>query len=395
MNNREEKNIITVQELREKILIEADKFGASDIHIDPAENEYIIRLRIDGILQIFDRGKINEYENIISHFKVLSGLDITKRVLPQEGHFLWLPSEKEVEGKKRVLNIRVSFFPTVYGEAAVLRLLNRENLLIDLKDFELGQNNLKLIKNFISRSYGMILVSGTAGSGKTVMLYSMLNELVNDNKNIVTLEDPVEYYLSHVRQSQINPDRDYTFATGIRSILRQDPDIIMVGEIRDLDTAENAVRVSLTGRLLFSTLHASSSIGTISRLLDMKVERSILAYALIGVVNRRLVRKICEKCKTPYNPPLSSTEALGMSQNEQYFHGRGCKECNDGFKGRLGLFEVLGIDEDIRLLIIGGASSSEIQKKAKEKGLKTLQEDGIEKIRAGLTTPEEVLKATA
>lgn len=400
--------------LREQMILDAVNVRASDIHIDPLEEEILIRFRVDGALKEWKRRPIAEHENLISHLKVLCSLDITQRATPQEGHFLWNPpvpkSDKKTppasgwgnspapakeQGQPRLLNVRASFFPTVYGETAVLRLLNREDLLISLDKLELGEDNLKLVRRLIAQPFGMVLVSGPAGSGKTTTLYSFLNELADETKNIMTLEDPVEYYLPNVRQSQVNPERDYTFAIGIRSVLRQDPDVIMVGEIRDLETAENAVRASLTGRLLLSTLHASSAAGTISRLLDMRIERGILAYALSGVINKRLVRKICEKCREPYTPALSALKALDLDlKSGPFFHGKGCKECGEsGFYGRIGLFEVLGIDEDMRRMIIEGSPASIIEAAAKEKGFRTLREDGIKKIRSGLTTPEEVLKA--
>lgn len=409
-----DKEFIQPEPLREQMLLDAVQKHASDIHLEPLEEEMLIRFRIDGVLTPWAKRPIAEHDNLISHLKVLCSLDITQHTVPQEGHFLWIASQSKIEKKAtpisgwgsppklvneqekpRVLNIRASFFPTVYGETAVLRLLNREDLLISLDKLELGKDNLKLVRRLITCPFGMVLVSGPAGSGKTTALYSILNELANETKNIITLEDPIEYYLPNVRQSQINPEREYTFALGIRSVLRQDPDIIMVGEIRDLETAENAVRASLTGRLLLSTLHAANAVGTISRLLDMKIEKGILAYALSGVINKRLVRKICEKCREPYTPALSVVKALGLNLNSgPFFHGRGCKECGgQGFYGRIGLFEVLEIDEEIRRMIIDGLPTPVIEDAAKTKGFRTLREDGITKIHAGLTTPEEVLKS--
>lgn len=398
MVKKEENEVAqSTESIRELILIEAEKSHASDIHIEPMEDGMLIRLRIDGVLSIFKKFPLEEHENLISHFKILASMDITHHTTPQEGHFLWSPP-KIVEDKRKIrtLNIRVSFFPTIYGETAVMRLLNREDLVMNLDDFEMEKNTIELIRSLIIKPFGMVLVSGPAGSGKTTMLYSILNELVNNNINIVTLEDPVEYYFPNIRQSQINPDRQYTFAMGIRSVLRQDPDVIMVGEIRDFETAENAIRASLTGRLVLSTLHANNTIGTISRLSDMKIEKDILAYALTGVINKRLVRKICEECKTQYVPPLFVLKALGLDSSETFYHGAGCEKChNTGFKGRLGIFEVLEIDEDVRKLIIDGASPQELLSLARKNGLKTLREDGIEKVRAGLTTPEELVRASA
>ncbi|MBI3420649.1 MAG: type II/IV secretion system protein [Candidatus Sungbacteria bacterium] len=386
--------ILEAEELREKMLLAAQKAGASDIHIDPTENELLVRIRVDGVLHVWAKRPLLEHENLISHLKIYSGLDITRRSTPQEGHFTWIPPSQESANKGRIFNIRSSFFPSVYGEAVALRLFNRADLFIKLADLELEDQGRDAVRALINRPYGMVLIAGPAGSGKTTTLYSLLGELATESRNVVTLEDPVEYILPHVRQSQIEPEHNYTFAAGIRSILRQDPDVIMVGEIRDLETAENAVRVSLTGRLLLSTLHAYSSIGAVSRLLDMKIERDILAYALSAVISRRLVRRICQQCRAPYMPPASVLKTLDMSEHDTFFHGAGCDQCDhQGLRGRVGLFEVLMIDEDLRRMIVEGASLDVMLAAIQKKGFRTLRDDGIAKIHAGLTSPEEIVKA--
>ncbi|MBI4224989.1 MAG: type II/IV secretion system protein [Candidatus Sungbacteria bacterium] len=398
MPTKDENKILEAEELREKMLIAAEKARASDIHIDPTEDALLIRIRVDGVLHVWAKRPLLEHENLISHLKVYSGLDITRHSTPQEGHFAWMPPATKPEEKAavRIYNVRASFFPTIHGEAVAMRLFNRADLLMRLADLEFSDKDRALVQNLINYPHGMLLVVGPAGSGKTTTLYALLTELANESKNIVTLEDPVEYTLPLVRQSQIDADRGYTFAAGIRSVLRQDPDVIMVGEIRDPETAENAVRASLTGKLLISTLHASNSIGAISRLLDMKIERNTVSYALSGIIGRRLVRRICQHCRIPYTPELSLVEAIGMAPQDSFSRGAGCDQCEKtGLHGLIGLFEVLAFDEEIRRMIIEGASPQQLFAAAQRKGFRTLHEDGIEKVRAGLITPEELLKAIA
>lgn len=395
MPKNDDLRVLPAEALKEEILMAAERSRTSDIHVDPTNNFMLVRFRIDGLLSTWAQRHLIEHETLISHLKILSNLDITKHNIPQEGHFVWAPAEEEESNKRRIIDVRASFFPTIYGEAVVLRLFNRSDILINLNDIGLNENNLNLVREFVGRPYGLVLITGPAGAGKTTTLYSIIHELAGANRNIVTLEDPVEYYLDLVRQSQINPDRNYNFALGIRSVLRQDPDIMMVGEIRDFETTENAIRASLTGRLVLSTLHTNSSIGTIARLLDMKVEKDLIAYSLTGVINQRLVRKICQHCRSNYTPPAEALKSLGLENSNAYMHGRGCKVClNTGYQGRTGIYEVLNIDDDIRQLIISGAPMSEIQITARQKGLKALSEDGIKKIQAGITTAEEVHKAT-
>lgn len=382
---------LPAQELKEQILQAAVKMKASDIHVDLTPANVYIRFRIDGILNTWARLPliVSEYENFISHLKVISSLDIVQHNIPQEGHFIWGPDEKTR------LDIRSSFFPTIYGEAVVLRLLNRAEFFIALDHLGfVDDQEFNLVKELIHHPYGMLLVTGPISSGKTTTLYSVLNELVNENRNIVTLEDPVEYHLPLVRQSQIKASQGFDFATGLRSILRQDPDIVMIGEIRDFETAENAMRAALTGRLVLSTLHANTSTGTISRLIDMRIKKDLIAYALNGVIAQRLVRTMCENCRESYTPAPEVIMALQMDTSETFVHGKGCDKCSKtGFKGRTAIFEILKIDDELRRMIISESPHAEIRKTAQQAGLRTLRENGLQKIRAGITTPEEVLQS--
>jgi type II secretory ATPase GspE/PulE/Tfp pilus assembly ATPase PilB-like protein len=385
---------IVPEQIITQFLEAAEREHASDIHIDPHGEEVIVRIRVDGILKEITRMEIRLLETVISRLKILAQLDITNHSNPQEGHFELVSTLAESNGDRRILNVRVSIFPTIHGEATVMRLLNRKELLIPLVQMGFDASDRKLVEQLIQLPYGMLLATGPAGAGKTTFLYSILNILAKPEKNIITLEDPVEYHLPNVRQSQIHPERGFTFETGMRSILRQDPDIIMIGEIRDATTAETAIHASLTGRLLLSTLHANSSVGTIARLLDMKIDPSLIAYALNGVVAQRLVRRTCQACKEPYAPDLHTIELLGIDPaGMEFIRGRGCATCsNTGFQGRIGIFEVLAIDDDIRKAIVEHEPIEKIQILVSQKNLKTLRTDGIRKITAGLTTPEEILR---
>jgi len=404
--------------------------GASDIHIEPLSNHLRIRFRIDGKLQEKWERPIEEHERIINKIKVLSNLEIAGKPLPQDGHFELIEAKTQiteaVEEKKsalsllfskkeftptakksvsepspfnpqnqtHIINVRASIFPTIYGEAAVLRLLNRSEMFISLKNFEMDDQTRSLVKKLISKNYGILLVTGPSGSGKTSMLYSIIEELKTKEKNIITLEDPVEYELNEIRQCQIKPDQGLTFAMGMKSILRQDPDIIMIGEIRDPETAEYAMRASLMGRSVFSTLHSNSSVGIIARLIDMNIERGLIAYALNGSISKRLVRKLCPYCKTAYTPAPQYLEYFKLAKNDhQFFKGTGCKKCNNtGYKGRIGLFEVMEIDDNMRSMIVEKSPMAALQEYT-EKNMKTLKQDSFEKIMAGETTFEEVMGA--
>ncbi len=390
-----QKDAFSPESLRDAMLTAASQVHASDVHVDPGFEEYGIRFRVDGTLTTWLKRPMEEYDTILSYFKVLSGINITEHNVPQDSHFKWSDPESQSSDSRNSMDIRASFFPVIHGQAIVLRLLNREDFLIDLDKLFQNPRDLKMVKELIHRPYGMVLVSGPANSGKTTTIYSILKELSGEARNIVTLEDPVEYFLPYIRQSQIREEVNYTFAVGLKSILRQDPDITMIGEIRDFETAENALRSSLSGRLFFSTIHANNSVGVITRLIDMQLKKDLVAYALSGVISQRLIRKVCSTCKTPYKPAPEVLGILGLNQDEQFLKGVGCEACaHTGFDDRIRLYEILIIDDRIHRMILLGAPASEIMSYATENGLKTLRQDGVEKIRAGLTTPEEVIAST-
>lgn len=384
----------TGEQLLYQIMEAAEKERASDIHIEPKGDEVVVRLRVDGILKEIVRFEIVFLEPLVSRLKVMAQLDITAHVTPQEGHFEWISQIIQEGNKQQVLDVRLSSFPTIYGEVTVMRLLNRIELLIPLSKLGFNQHQKALVEKLIRAPYGMILASGPAGSGKTTFLYSILTMLATPEKNIVTLEDPVEYHLKNVRQSQINPERNFTFESGMRSILRQDPDVIMIGEIRDPTTIETAINASLTGRLLFSTLHANSSVGTIARIIDMKIDPALIAYSLEGIIAQRLLRKICGSCKQSYTPDSHSLEILGIEKDAmEFIKGTGCATCHGtGYQGRTGIFEVLVLDNDYRKLIVERYPIEEMLALSKTKGLHTLHEDALDKVKQGLTTIEELLR---
>jgi len=384
----EAQNAVLEKDALQEIFENALTSKASDLHIEPMSDSVRIRFRLDGILREQESLPISEYESIINRIKVLSGLDIMSHPVPQDGHF-------ELPYKDRQLDVRVSIFPTVTGEAIALRILNRADTLLPIKGLEMDAQTANVFRKLISRIYGMVLVTGPSGSGKTTTLYAILRELQSKERNIITLEDPVELRLEGIRQSQIRADKGYTFAVGMRSILRQDPDAIMIGEIRDPETAEYAMRASLAGRIVFSTVHANSSVGTIARLLDMNIERSLIAYAVNGIISKRLVRRICKDCLENYTPEAQYLEYFGIEADAYNFtRGKGCNICgNTGYIGRLGIFEVLEFDDNIRHLIIDKASTAVIQEYVEKSGVKTLKQDALEKVLAGLTTLEEVARA--
>ncbi len=370
-----------------KTIIRALKERASDIHFEPDEKVLRIRLRVDGILRIVAEAPESMKTAVVSRIKILSKLNIAEKRKPQDGQF-----EMAVEGKK--IDFRVSCFPTIYGEACVLRILDKTSVMIGLADLGFLPETLIKFSALIRSPYGIILVTGPTGSGKTTTLYAALDSVRSEEDNIMTLEDPVEYHLPMIRQAQINPKAGLTFATGLRSILRQDPDIIMVGEIRDGETAEIAVQSALTGHLVFSTLHTNNACGALTRLIDMGIEPFLVSSTVIGVLAQRLARRICEFCKEPYHV-VSQLSHLNLSTKTNLFKGKGCPECNNtGYRGRVGLYELLIIDNNLRKMIIEKASSEDIQKFAVTKGFKLMRDDGLEKVKKGITTLEEVLRIT-
>ena len=373
------------------IIVEAFRNRASDIHIEPDENMLRVRNRIDGVL--YDVATLPKYLQaaIISRVKIMSDLNIAIKRAPQDGRFSY-----NVEGKN--IDVRVSSFPTIYGENVVMRLLDASSILIGLDELGFSENDLERLKQLLQSPYGIILVTGPTGSGKTTTLYSALNLLNSPKKNILTVEDPVEYHLFGIRQSQVNPKAGLTFASGLRSILRQDPDIIMVGEIRDLETAEIAVNAALTGHLVLSTLHTNDAPSAVTRLIDMGVKPFLIASSVIGIVAQRLVRMLCRDCKTPYKPSPEMLAKRGIilpDPDANFYVGKGCKTCKEiGYRGRSGIFEMMTVSERIRELISSKSSVDTIRKAAKEEGMKTLRENGLEKIWTGITTLDEVEQNT-
>jgi len=375
------------------IIVKAVKERASDIHIEPEEETLKIRFRVDGMLHETSSPPKHLQSAIISRVKIMAKLDIAERRKPQDGRFT-------IKMEGRQIDVRISCVPTVYGENVVLRLLDVASALLGLDKLGFSGEILKKYQKLIYRPHGIILVTGPTGSGKTTTLYASLDKINTVEKNIITVEDPVEYKLAGIRQIQINPKVDLTFANGLRSILRQDPDIIMVGEMRDYETAEIAIQAALTGHLVFSTLHTNDAPGAVTRMVDMGVEPFLVSSSVIGVLAQRLVRTICPECKEEYVPTKEELEDIGLSDEEgktktKFYRGKGCAKCMDmGYKGRISIYEFMLMDDDIRNLVIAKAPTEQIRKKALEKGMTALKTDGIEKVRAGVTTVEEVLRVT-
>lgn len=375
------------------VFVNAIKAGASDIHLEPYEASLRVRYRVDGVMYTVMTLPTKIKAALTSRVKIMSRLDIAERRLPQDGRI------KLKLGKKREIDFRVSTLPTLFGEKTVLRILDKTNLQVDLT--KLGFENVQLdhFMQAIEKPYGMVLVTGPTGSGKTTTLYSALNHLNKPGINIMTAEDPVEYNFMGINQVQVREEIGLTFASSLRSFLRQDPDIIMVGEIRDFETAEIAVKAALTGHLVLSTLHTNDAPSTISRLLNMGVEPFLVSSSVILILAQRLARKICQQCKTEEAIPTQALVKLGFSEDEakgmRCFKGKGCSVCNNtGYKGRIALYEVLPISDEIRELILEGASSNEIKKTAIRLGVKTLRMSGLTKVQEGVTSVEEVLRVT-
>ncbi len=380
----------TVIKLVNLLIMQAVKEGASDIHIEPEENTLRIRFRVDGVLHEISAPPKHLQSAIISRIKIMASLDIAERRIPQDGRFTINTGGKQVD-------VRVSVVPTIYGENVVLRLLNAASALLSLEQLGFSENILEKYNKLIYRPHGIILVTGPTGSGKTTTLYASLDKINSPEKNIITIEDPVEYKLAGIRQIQVDTKVDLTFANGLRSILRQDPDIVMVGEIRDLETAEIAIQAALTGHLVFSTLHTNDAPGAITRLIDMGVEPFLVSSSVIAVLAQRLVRKICPKCKEKYEPTKTELKDVGLASADKYefYKGKGCRECmNTGYRGRISIYEMMLPDEKIRDAIIAKAAAGEIKKYAVEAGMNTLMQDGLVKVAAGVTTLEEVLRVT-
>ncbi len=374
------------------LIVQGVKDRASDIHIEPNEKGLLVRFRIDGMLHDIRTLPNTIKSAVISRIKILSKMDIAERRLPQDGRF-------QVKFGTREVDLRVSTIPTVLGEKVVLRLLDKSKGLIKLEQLGFTPKQLEEFKSIIFRSYGIILITGPTGSGKTTTLYAALNQVNSKEKNIITVEDPVEYKLNRINQIQMKQKINLTFANTLRSILRQDPDIIMVGEIRDAETAQIAVQAALTGHLVFSTLHTNDAASAITRLIDMDVEPFLISSSVIAVIAQRLVRVICEKCKEEYIPEEDVLSGLNIQANSKddgkvkLYRGKGCSFCkNTGYYGRTSIYELIVLDEEIKSLIISKASSNVIKDAAIKKGMKTLKDSGLEKALQGITTIEEVLR---
>jgi type IV pilus assembly protein PilB len=375
------------------ILIKAIKLGASDIHFEPYERTLRVRYRIDGVLRRDMALPIQIKNAMISRLKIMARLDIAEKRLPQDGRI------KLRMGKGREMDFRVSCIPVLYGEKVVLRLLDKSALQLDMAKLGFEESSLADLKAAIHRPVGMILVTGPTGSGKTTTLYSALSELNKETENIITAEDPIEYNFMGINQVQMHEEIGLTFASSLRSFLRQDPDIIMVGEIRDFETAQIAVQAALTGHLVLSTVHTNDAPGTITRLIDMGIEPFLISSAVILILAQRLIRKICMECREPVKVHPQLLIDLGIPADEvksfPVYKGKGCSICNNtGYKGRVGLYEVMPMREEVKELILSRASTSETKKEAIRLGMKTLRQSGIAKIKEGVTTIEEVLRST-
>jgi type II secretion system protein E len=373
------------------ILIEAIEARASDVHIEPFEKEVRIKYRVDGLLSEKSSSPKKLQAAIISRIKIMANMNIAERFVPQDGHI-------EFMGRDGKVDIRVSTVPTVFGESITMRILDRSAALISLEDLGMSAGTLKSFGTCLSRAHGIVLVTGPTGSGKTTTLYAALNRILDPSLKIITIEDPVEYQLDGVIQMPVNPRRGLTFSKGLRHILRQDPNVIMVGEIRDKETADIAIRAALTGHLVFSTLHTNNAAGAVTRLIDMGVEPFLLASSLEGVLAQRLVRKVCPHCKTIYKPKESILQSIENSvkidRDMPLYKGTGCDKCsNTGMLGRLGIFELLRVTEPLRKLIATSPSAEQISKAAPSDHI-SMRHDGIEKVVSGLTTPEEILRVT-
>jgi general secretion pathway protein E len=371
------------------LLTEAIKANASDIHIEPFETRLSVRMRVDGVLREILEPQRALAPLLVSRIKVMAKLDIAEKRLPQDGRI-----SLKVAG--RAVDVRVSTLPSGSGERVVMRLLDKQAGRLDLEHLGMPPHSLKLISDLIRHPHGIVLVTGPTGSGKTTSLYAMLGRLNDRSRNIMTVEDPIEYYIDGISQTHVNTKVDLTFARGLRAILRQDPDVVMVGEIRDLETAQIAVQSSLTGHMVLSTLHTNTAVGAVTRLRDMGIEPFLLSSSLSGVVAQRLVRKLCSACKLPYVASRSDCEAMGINPDEAptIYAARGCSSCDGiGYKGRTGIYEVIAIDERMRNMIHDGSSELEMEAHARAH-TPGIREEGLRQVLTGNTSLEEVLRVT-
>lgn len=370
--------------------------GASDIHFEPYEKVFRVRLRIDGVLHEYMTPPMNLKNKVTSRVKLISGIDIAERRLPQDGR---IRTKMNVKGKTKTVDMRVSSLPITHGEKIVIRILDKDNLMLDMERLGFEPDSLKKFERNIAEPWGIVLVTGPTGSGKTNTLYSAVSKLNIEDVNIMTCENPVEFNIFGINQVNIKESIGLTFPASLRSFLRQDPNIILVGEIRDFETADIAIKAALTGHMVLSTLHTNDAPSTIARLINMGIEPFLVSSAVRMVVAQRLIRRLCSGCKTEAKIPAQTLIDIGFAPEEaktiKIYEGKGCEKCNNtGYKGRVGLFEAMEIDEEIREQIMVGVSTSELRQKAREKGMLTLRQSGIEKIKAGMTSISEVLRET-
>jgi len=376
------------------VITEAINRGSSDIHIDPREDEVLIRYRIDGVCQEVRRSPKNILSGIVSRIKIMSDLNIAEKRVPQDGHFGMVYRDKAID-------FRVAILPTIYGEKVVMRILDKSSIMLRLDDLGFLNESLDKYTSAFTMPHGAILVTGPTGSGKSTTLYATLNVLNTVEKNITTVEDPVEYRLAGISQVQVNPKAGMTFASALRNILRTSPDILMVGEIRDMETAKTAIEAALTGHLVLSTLHTNDAPSALPRLIEMGVEPFLVSSAINCVLAQRLVRKLCPNCKVPYTPEPGALTVLGFPEVEDGLvlykpNEHGCAKCsNTGYKGRVGLYEVMEMSDEIQRLTVKEASATIIKNQALEEGMKTMKDDGYEKVKLGMTSVEEVLRVVS
>jgi type IV pilus assembly protein PilB len=392
VHSTEEAPIIT---LVNTIFVDAIKKGASDVHFEPYETTFRVRFRMDGVLHEMMNLPMKFKNPVLSRVKILSNMDIAEKRLPQDGR-IKMKVKLENGGRKEV-DMRISALPTIFGEKIVSRILDRQMLRLDLTELGFEEDSLEVFKEAIYRPWGIILVTGPTGSGKTNTLYSAVSNLNSLEKNILTAEDPVEFNIAGINQVHIKDEIGLDFPRVLRSFLRQDPDIMLIGEMRDLETVDIAIKAALTGHLVFSTVHTNDAASTVMRLINMNVEPFLIADSVILIVAQRLVRRLCQKCKVPHKLPEKALLDIGYTPEEvksvSVWKAAGCDACNNmGYKGRVGLYEVMRVDEEIREMILVRAQSREIKKKAMEKGMKTLRRSGLIKIRNGVTSVEEVLR---
>lgn len=374
------------------LLYQAVKERASDIHVEPQEKDIIVRYRIDGVLREVLRVPKRFQSSVLTRIKIMAGLNIAEKRLTQDGRI-------KIKLAGRDIDIRVATAPTVYGEDVVMRLLDKSNVAFGLDQIGIDGKTREQLEKIIQQDHGILLVTGPTGSGKSTTLYASLMKINNQELKIMTIEDPVEYQIAGISQTQVNPKIDLTFASGLRSMLRRDPDVIMVGEIRDRETAEIAIHASLTGHLVFSTLHTNDSCSSVARLVDMGIEPFLVASSVLGIMAQRLGRRLCPDCKEPFVPTDIELEKLGISRSQlvdgKLYRARGCDNCQrTGYRGRVGIYELLVISDGIREHIMKGSHAADIKRTAQQEGLVTLREDGISKVIAGVTTIEEILRVT-